>query len=268
MKKTLIVLAALAMASVASAASTPNNGVGIADATYTTPTGIVDEFSGVKGSFTMQLVLDWDTAMTNLGDWKKKTEISTATGTALWNPLNVRLFKHEDSNVNALQVAFGHSEGGDGTNPSPVQNITPLASSNLDTDIVTDKTSLQLNASDYKNADGKLILFTSYDASANTFTLFALRNDGYISSYYFNTTMNLANDDYKYVAMRQIDGTGSVVTGSIANPGNAIESIAVFDHAMDKNAVKYYMQTSIPEPATATLSLLALAGLAARRRRK
>ncbi|MBR3944909.1 MAG: PEP-CTERM sorting domain-containing protein, partial [Akkermansia sp.] len=55
--------------------------------------------------------------------------------------------------------------------------------------------------------------------------------------------------------------------------GENISNLAVYDSVLDPDAIKAVMKNTadsptIPEPATATLSLLALAGLAARRRRR
>ncbi len=47
-----------------------------------------------------------------------------------------------------------------------------------------------------------------------------------------------------------------------------VEDLAIYDYAMSGTAVKSLYAASVPEPTTATLSLLALAGLAARRCRK
>ncbi len=47
-----------------------------------------------------------------------------------------------------------------------------------------------------------------------------------------------------------------------------IDNVTVWNRALDAAAVKAIAAPAVPEPTTATLSLLALAGLAARRRRK
>ncbi len=58
-------------------------------------------------------------------------------------------------------------------------------------------------------------------------------------------------------------------SGSSNNGKTALDlsSLAIYEGAMSATKVKALYNASIPEPATATLSLLALAGLAARRRK-
>lgn len=52
------------------------------------------------------------------------------------------------------------------------------------------------------------------------------------------------------------------------NGAFTIDNVTIWDRALDSAAVKAITTTAVPEPTAATLSLLALAGLAARRRRK
>lgn len=58
-------------------------------------------------------------------------------------------------------------------------------------------------------------------------------------------------------------GNGRDVDGTVT-----FENVVVWDRALDAVEVQSLVVRAVPEPATATLSLLALAGLAARRRRK
>ncbi len=59
------------------------------------------------------------------------------------------------------------------------------------------------------------------------------------------------------------------IRGSGTNNGWVyMDNLAVYDSVLDEEFFTYLSTSNIPEPTTATLSLLALAGLAARRRRK
>lgn len=58
-------------------------------------------------------------------------------------------------------------------------------------------------------------------------------------------------------------GNGRDVDGTVT-----FENVVVWNRALDAVEVQSLVVRAVPEPATATLSLLALAGLAARRRRK
>lgn len=71
------------------------------------------------------------------------------------------------------------------------------------------------------------------------------------------------------------DGTDSAITLSYAGTTNKIDTFILKGTVLDAHGVTFANNiggvsdiTIVPEPATATLSLLALAGLAARRRRK
>ncbi len=75
------------------------------------------------------------------------------------------------------------------------------------------------------------------------------------------TSLNLSTTTNSVV--QQIRGSGSGHSGYVY-----MDNFAVYDGVLTANDMKYLSTHNIPEPATATLSLLALAGLAARRRRK
>ncbi len=256
------------MASVASAASTPDNGIGLADKTFTpSGAGVVvsdTDFSGVKSAFTMQIVLDWDAATGGLLDHNGKSYIKVATGTGGWSPLVLTLFANSDGN---LYMGFQAAKEN-----AAIQDIRPTQGSGAS--LPGDGANIEFTAANYKNADGKLVVFASYDPTASSYTLYGVKNNGSVTYASANgLPISVSDNDYKYLALNEgvykNGGYGNdALNGTKANLDGVVDSIAVFDHAMNAGNVKYYMQTSIPEPATATLSLLALAGLAARRRRK
>ncbi len=202
----------------------------------------------------MKLVLDWNEATSSLLDYNGKTEIKIGTGSAFWYEHGLKLFRDSDPESDSLYVGLVVDN----------KDATPTQGSGASLSEVNGVTSVQFTSTDYKTEDGKLILFFSYDPNADTFTLSGLKNDGLtVTHSYASHTYNVASNDYQYLQV--VAGKNGDAT---ADMNNVIESITTFDEAMGANAIKYYAQTSIPEPATATLSLLALAGLAARRRRK
>ncbi len=256
MKKTLITLAALAMASVASAA---DMGVGIADATYQNPgsTGTSQltntQFSNAQADFTLQLVIDWDKMMSSVAStWQSPTLIMAGANSDMWYKMGLGMWIKDETN---LYLSLRHE--------SSVETLTidGLTSGGDSNDSILFTNDMK---NTYTDANGMLTLFASHDSTAKTLTLFVVNADGSLSS---------AVADVKQVDAWPNNSNGTythlqVTAGDTSSMEGVITSISTFNEAMDQHAVKYYMQTSIPEPATATLSLLALAGLAARRRRK
>lgn len=98
------------------------------------------------------------------------------------------------------------------------------------------------------------LTLSAYDSSAN------LINTCTVNAKYTGTLNSVSGrTDYKFVESSYIDNM-AIYDGALTND----QLIAVTKYEMKNQTV---MQ-SIPEPTTATLSLLALAGLATRRRRK
>ncbi len=254
MKKTLITLAALSMVSVAAAA---DKGVGIADATYlnpgsdTTTTLTSTQFSNAEADFTMQIVLDWNAAVSDLGVWDHQSYVKVGTNTDMWYSLSLGLFHGDtDEKKDNIYVQMYQENARDNIQGSTLGG---------------DSTSAAFSRAEYMNENGQLVLFASYDHSEKTFTLFGVKKDG--------LTVTSGYIDAAQVSDWPNGGTGTymkmqAIPDVDVNLTNVIDSISTFNEAMTSANVSYYMQTSIPEPATATLSLLALVGLAARRRRK
>lgn len=139
-----------------------------------------------------------------------------------------------------------------------------------------------------KNTASELGIYTNPDAGCLA-TLNGLERNTW-----YNYAVSVSGSTYVFAA---IDTTGKVVssytmTGAVGNltgvyqissydahtwDGYMIDNVAIYDGAMDFNAMRAITREQVagngtlnvvPEPATATLSLLALCGLAARRRRK
>mgnify|MGYP003297774286 CR=1 FL=1 len=100
----------------------------------------------------------------------------------------------------------------------------------------------------------------SYASESNTVTLYV--NGESKGALTLEDPFATPNDDGMYI------GAGSTNGGQDDFVGQIAHFQIITGTALDADGVKQYASTIIPEPATATLSLLALAGLAARRRRK
>ncbi len=219
MKKTLITLAALAVASVAQAAYLEEN------------------FSGVDSAFTLKITLDWDAAISSLGDWSSKSTITAYTGSAHWWPLGITLFKGHDGDADHIYAGFLSA-----TNDNTPAHVNPTQGSGAS--MPGDKANIEFTPESYKNTDGELVLYVAYDPTADQFSITSPLNNGLDSTWaYISTTQELSSNDYKWL--------------EVSAPDGVVKSIETYNYAVP-----------VPEPATATLSLLALAGLAARRRRK
>lgn len=106
----------------------------------------------------------------------------------------------------------------------------------------------------WTNVDQASVVLTYGDSTGTTAIFTAVKNDGSVTS-----LGGTWNSELKSSGM-QIDKF--TFDSSIVKQSFVFSSISTVDQA------KTLGYTVIPEPATATLSLLALAGLAARRRRK
>ncbi len=250
MKKTLITLAALAMASVASAATTLED----ATLTLTDPTPhanatSVGTFSDSAGDFTMTFVIDWNSALDSLGIWNDKSSISLGGNSAdsFWWDNGVQLFKSDHTGVDSLYVSM--TIGG-----NQVAVTSPdVQTGSLDKKIAIDSNNGTLDAATYK-VDGKLALTYTYESATDTFTLYALTKNGGLG-----VLTHVHNYDIWGTALSCM---------KLDTPDSVVEQIYAFNTVLSHDDIVAVSQDAIPEPATATLSLLALAGLAARRRRK
>ncbi len=254
MKKTLFTLAALAMAAVASAATD-----GMPVLNVSNPSGeMLSGFSNYNDySLTTVVVVDWNQAVARLGDIADfmpqansdtamhKSDIQLSyNGFGVSASLNgISLYKGENGN---LYVTL------------QVEN-TDMALTSITVEGVTSPVyTLELDPTTYMN-QGKLAVAYSYttdaDAIVSTFSVAALKADGTMG-----TSYDVTSDTFGAAPFDTLTVSGSA--------NGVVERITVYEGALTGTTLAHAAQSSVPEPATATLSLLALAGLAARRRRK
>ena len=100
----------------------------------------------------------------------------------------------------------------------------------------------------------------SYSSSSNEITLFV--NGVSVGTTSAGNSYGAPNNNTIHI------GAGSTNSGQDDFKGQVADLRIITGQALDADAVKWHAATLLPEPTTATLSLLALCGLAARRRRK
>ncbi len=247
MKKTLITLAAFAVASVASATT-------IEDATadnlapvpgYTTQNSPGAFETGVSNdAFTMMVVLDWDKLVSSTSNGyndRKSIEVGYDGGNGyLWYVAGITSFAEN-----------GYVYAGIGVNRDTKSGTNSGNSAG-------DGYNLKLDAETYKHESGNLALTLTFNGTS-TYTLSALKNDGSLAVKtvtYDATSLGWNYSNFKY------DMANSMFSQGV------VERITFFDGVVSSADIAEISAQVVPEPATATLSLLALAGLAARRRRK
>ena len=264
MKKTLIAL--MAMAGVASAASvdyTKYESLGLAGdkllAAYdfSSPTasvgslGLQDSFTTSSGvaTFGGESGRPWQQgSFTISGDFTISMDLLTLGSNGNWAGL---LAIHSDTDAgggykysmllqvtDSKELALCSSNGGE-------TSFANNASYNIGTGIYTS------DQEDKNHASGQTITFVQ-DASAGTLSL-------YVDGVEIQTVEEWKPGDIKIMQF------GSAFYGYYKIDNCSIDNFAVWNKALSAAEVSSLI---VPEPATATLSLLALAGLAARRRRK
>ncbi len=244
MKKTLITLAALAMASVAQAADLAD-----ADLRVFAPeqNDVAKSYISSDNAFTMTLVIDWQKALDTVGDWNNKATIAeVGSYTNGWWASRLRVFEKGTS----LQVGIGYDKDGWKDLHTDYENVSVTGSgmSLGGGNILFDKETYCV--------DGRLVLTWTFDGT-DTYTLSALKNDGTLGTATLATTEGTLWDS---IGEEYGKVTFPAVTGFVVD-------VAAFQGVLGEDNI-IAVSEAIPEPTTATLSLLALAGLAARRRRK
>ncbi len=232
MKKTLITLAALAMASVAQADIFTDN-LKLADWDVTAKETYDTTFSN-GGAYTLTFALDWNAVVSEIPSLDNKTLIQMGSTPSDWFKSAV------DLNVNGTDITVSARVDYSGGWHDFVE-------------ITFDKDSFCI--------DGLLKLSVSFDGT-DTYTLSAMKADE-------NNTIVSASADNPYEDWNLAGAGqtyGKVLIGHGIS-GDVVDSMLAFDTVLDEAGLKAASK-AIPEPTTATLSLLALAGLAARRRRK
>lgn len=129
-------------------------------------------------------------------------------------------------------------------------------------------------------ASGKLTVTSFTDISANNpitlrFAYDAVNHSAYLynvgTGEYVSATELTASDTYKLATVDSTVTTGDVNGKSMfwTDQGSAnYKLMGITDMSSLAGTAGFLAHVTVPEPATATLSLLALAGLATRRRRK
>ncbi len=254
MKKTLITLAALAMASVASAVTTHDaianlSGEALSDGAL----------SPTATDFTITVILDWEKVASGLGSWSDRANVVLGTHNATdWWTTGFNMFPGGGNYTGQVALTMLLDNQG--------QSLTAATDTNATDGVTVHGGTIgegYFMVDDSHDRLGKLALTFTYvaDSDANTAgnqsvgTLYALKSDGSLSAVYAtqNNEWNLAGYPFNIVGI---------------NNKGAIEQVLVFDSALSAADVASISKANVPEPTTATLSLLALAGLAARRRRK
>ncbi len=243
MKKTLttLALAAISASAAFSATLTPSFTLeGIANTTtgHWTATSDFGTMSNSKAAFTLTVVFNWGELVADIGTSTTQTEVLSTYGQA--------------SNAKPGQRAFSFASDGNG---GLVAYATRVYGSTL---THTTPTMPTAGLSSLVK-DDKLVL--TMVMSADGITLYGFNaNDNSIAELGVSASNFSSGNNYKIVELE----TGFAGT---------LDSLYAYNSSVtataDLVAISQAAYTAaIPEPATATLSLLALAGLAARRRRK
>ncbi len=267
MKKTLIALMALA-----SCAMGETTAVTLGDAIAAIP-NVTDQNASVDISsdttaytgvtLTMNLKADeFMTALIDSGVNKNNYALATAQiGANLYIGPAIR-FNSSGNTLSSAYAVFSQNSSGSAAN-----GMTGMSTGYGPTSWTKDGESFNsafsqeaVNSWGYDATTGtsnveKMVLTLTYASAAeggSTYMTVVL-NDGTTLEYSGQTSST-----FKF--------TYSDVLGVSAN-ADLVDSVYLFGSVLDASAVQSIHQ-SIPEPATATLSLLALAGLATRRRRK
>ncbi len=245
MKKTLVTLAALTMASVVSAAD-----ITLSDATHydaTKTASISSNFSASDGDYTAVLILDWDKISTSTLSTSAENRtkiIETSAIVSGWTTPGWRSSMTLWTNGTTVYLGIYQEDG--------------YATFTTYDDKLGDKYNINLTEAAYGNVYGNLAL--AYTFNSGEATVYALKSDG--------TTLASATTVFKNGDNKQWNPDRAFNSLTIGGD-SVVKDFYIFDSALSApNVATVVAAAAVPEPATATLSLLALAGLAARRRRK
>ncbi len=240
MKKTLITLVALATASVASADIT-----GYYSMSTLVGSGTTD--GKVSGGTTVAGTTYTFNGGSIIGINNDALE-GAFTGTGY---VSIGAYVNLAENAPQYNTIFGYGAGGQGFKLTLKDGVlTLVAKGNVE--YVSNLTALTAGTSTFVGL--------TLDLAASSATLYAGDNSYDIAS----LSMNANSSATPFAISSQTCDSGSeTLYGSISDL-----TVITSDTALTSSNIQYAVQTTIPEPTTATLSLLALAGLAARRRRK
>lgn len=248
MKKTITTLLALASSIYASEIS-------LKDALYTSTTDITN-ISGVSGSYAYTISLDLEAMTSILGKTSGEgvvrpmlvvadNNFDMGLAMALNNTGFVGTYNFNSSDMTNLTMA-----GGNGENRQPMtgNGSTPATNAFANGDVNS------LNST-FNKLSGIALTFSHTDKNSSSLYVTLAYNDGTSKELYGTNT-------------------GFMWSGGVSSLNNLyinenyIDTVYLFNQAIDQTTAFKLNTAAIPEPTTATLSLLALAGLAARRRRR
>ena len=245
MKKTLITL--LALAGVAAAADMPKEYA----ATF------ANSRTDTQSSARSHILLDGGTQAITLDSWMIEFQIQKQS--------DIGAFFALGRNDNSVE------RGGLGLRTNTTSGIG--ISWNGNNGWASDPTKLDVTSFSSISAESPITLRFAYDAESDIAYLYNVDTDKYITATNLTTTYEGGNFSFSSVAST-VTGNGDVEGKTMfwTDGGSAAyKLLGVTDMSSlegnNNQFVSYLTTKTVPEPTTATLSLLALAGLAARRRR-
>ena len=168
-------------------------------------------------------------------------------------------------NINGEYVLFEIADNSDKNHGMLFYGANPNKYIDAWTNGVDDYNSCEIEvASNWENASKAAIVYTAFVEGNNSFTT-------------FNVYLYLADNDGNLTLMNQVKdyyhGTALEALSTISYNDIVVNNINVYNDIIDPSetlamAEHVIATIPVPEPTTATLSLMALAALAARRRRK
>ena len=248
MKKTLITL--LALAGVAAAADMPKEYV----ATF------ANSRTDTQSSARSHILLDGGTQAITLDSWMIEFQIQKQSDIGAFFALGRYATENQERGGLGLRT---NSSSGVGISWNGNNGWASSTSSKLD---VTSFSSI--------SAESPITLRFAYDAESDIAYLYNVDTNKYITATNLTTTYEGGNFSFSSVDS-SVTGNGDVAGKTMfwTDGGSAAyKLLGVTDMSSlegnDNQFVSYLTTKTVPEPTTATLSLLALCGLAARRRRK
>lgn len=246
MKKTLITLLALA-------------GVTLADTVKEYTAIFANSRTDTQTSQRSHIILGDGTEAITLSSWMIEFQIQKQADNGVFFSLSRNYQVSETSKV---------ERGGLGVSTFSTSGMAiAFNNSKVSGTELTDK--LEVAAFGSLSADSPVTLRFAFDAESDVAYLYNVGTGKYITATGLTGSYDFVSVSSTVTGMGDIDGKAMFWTDSGASAYKLLGVTDMSAIAGDNASFVSYLQTkTIPEPATATLSLLALAGLTARRRRK